>query len=412
MEDFTPDIKKMKLADLEFASYNPREITDKAFEGLQESLRELGLLEMPVVNVADGKKRLVSGHQRARGLIDDGYTYADCIVVEMEEFREKAANLSMNNHAIRGRWDATKAIPHLDKMIARLSNADVLQLDALRKRIKTYGSRDPKKMKVNEVKDDVDAESTPGEIYVLGQHLLACGDALDQDLIERLMSADADDEGAVWDVAACITDPPFGVGYKRDGEHVDLENDEADAGWGTFIREACDLILETTSGPCYVFSSSKELPTFAEAWGDAGGVVHRWLAWIKTNPVVFVTRQVDFNPQFEWVLYGCGKKAKLIPPAEARTNALSYGKPAINTLHPTQKPFDLIKSLVEDAAEVDEVVFDPFSGSGTTLMACEATGRVCVAVEVDPKYVDVARKRWAEGKYGADADWISLTPAV
>jgi DNA modification methylase len=404
-----PKIKRLTLTKLDPAAYNPRMIDDKAFEGLRQSLTTLGVLEMPVVNTSDGKQRIVSGHQRVKGLIEEGYVYADCIVVEFDEATEKAANLAMNNEAIRGRWDAAKAIPQLDKIVARMPDPSAMGMAALHKHVKVYGSRDPKQMEVNKKngKKKSDAVSKEGETYELGMHTLVCGDVTNPTVVSAVLGDRR--------FAACVTDPPFGVEYKRDGETVDLENDElTDEAWGAFIRRACEVILRATNGPCYVFSSSRELSVFNDVWLESEGVLHRWLAWIKTNPVVFVTRQVDFHPQFEWILYGCHKEvtSEMPIPETPRTNALVFAKPAHNKLHPTQKPLDLVKALVEDAADEGDTVFDPFAGSGTTLMACQEAGRACTAVEIEPAYCDVIRKRWAEAQYGKDADWISLTAAV
>lgn len=401
-----PKIQKLRLADLELAAYNPRMIDAPNFAGLKASLQEFGLLEMPVVNLRAKRKRVVSGHQRIRALVEDGYTHADCLCVQFDDVTEQAANVAMNNPAIRGRWDPAKAIPMLDTIAKQQPRGtDPLALDRLRAMLKVHASRDPKRMGVNRKGAPGTAVSQPGQVYTLGAHRLACGDACDPALIDRLRG------GAPF--AACITDPPFNVAYKRDSEQVDLEgDDQTPPDWQTFLHAICGTVLHNTAGPCYVFSSSKHLPDLAEAWVAEGGVVAQWLAWCKTHPVVFVTRQTDFHPQFEWLLYGSASGAGLPLPTPPRTNALAYAKPALNLLHPTQKPLDLIASLVADVAGTTGVIFDPFAGSGTTLVACQQAGRVCVSVEIDPQYADAARKRWAETVHGAGVDWAALTPAT
>lgn len=402
-----PKIQKLRLLDLELAAYNTRTIDAPNFAGLKASLQEFGLLEMPVVNTRGVPRRVVSGHQRVRALMEAGFTHADCLCVAFDEAMEQAANLSMNNPAIRGRWNPAKAVPMLDAIAKQRpkGGTDPLALDRLRTALKMYASRDPKRMAVNQPKGAADARSKWGEIYALGAHRLACGDACDPTLIDRLRGTTP--------FAACITDPPFNVAYKRNSEQVDLEGDDQPApDWRTFLHAICGTILHNTAGPCYVFSSSKHLPDLADAWQGEGGVVPQWLAWCKTQPVVFVTRQTDFHPQFEWLLYGGTSGAPLPLPETARTNVLSFAKPLVNVLHPTQKPLDLIVSLVADVAGAEGVIFDPFAGSGTTLLACQQVGRECVSVEIDPHHADTARKRWAEAVHGTGVAWESLTPVV
>jgi DNA modification methylase len=402
----SPAIRRLRLADLDLAAWNPRFIDAPNFAGLKASLQEFGLLEMPVVNLRGKRKRVVSGHQRVRALVEDGYTHADCLCVTLDDTMEQAANVAMNNPAIRGRWDPAKAIPMLDTIVKQQPRGtDPLALDRLRAMLKVHASRDPKQMAVNKKGKPGQVASQVGTVYALGAHRLACGDACDPALIDRLRGDTP--------FAACITDPPFNVAYKRDSEQVDLEGDDQPVkDWQTFLHALCGTALHNTAGPCYVFSSSKHLPDLAEAWEAEGGVVRQWLAWCKTQPVVFVTRQTDFHPQFEWLLYGGMPGATFPLPETPRANVLSFAKPAVNVLHPTQKPLDLIAALVADVAGVEGVIFDPFAGSGTTLMACQQAGRVCASVEISPEYVDVIRKRWAEAVHGVGAAWESLTPPV
>jgi len=400
-----PLIRKLKLADIELAAYNPRTIEDQNFAGLRASLDEFGLLEMPVVNTQGQKLRAVSGHQRIRALGKEGFTYADCLCVEFDDLTERSANLAMNNPAIRGKWDVKKAIPMLDAIIGQKLKDDPLGFNRLRKELKVYASRDPKQMAVNQP-DDTPSLSKPGEVYELGAHLLACGDATDADLVARLQGTQP--------FAACITDPPFGVAYKRDSEAVDLENDAlTPEKWLAMMHEACGLILSATDGPTYLFSASKHFALLDEVWRNCGGAIFQWLAWTKTNPVVFVTQQTDFRSQYEWVLYGAAEKRlpDLPVPDVRRTNVLPFPKPSTNKLHPTQKPLDLIASLVKDVPG-EGPIFDPFAGSGTTMAACESASRASVSIEIDPRYCDVIRKRWAEAKHGPEVDWVSLTPVL
>ena len=398
-----PYITRMRLKDIEAAAYNPRRISETAKEGLRESVAELGMIDMPVVNVADGKKRLIAGHQRVKVLIEEGYAEADCIAVNFDPMMEKAANLALNNPAIQGRWDLTQAIPNMDEILKHLPKPDHMKLDQLRKELRNRASRNPatgssfkKHAKTGK------AVSKIGETYQLGPHRLYCGDAMKMN--GQLFGKKK--------AHACVTDPPYNVAYEV-GKDGTIENDDLDPRkWATFVHDFSEMILGNVVGPCYVFMSSKGLPSLKESWEVWGGTVLRWLAWVKTNPTVMVTRTVDFQNQYEWIMYGCKDGVKPPKVSTPRTNMLVHPKPASNKLHPTQKPFDLVRDLVEDGTGEGEIVFDPFVGSGTTLCACEALKRVCFAAEISPHNVDIVRQRWAEQAHGVKANWKKLTAPV
>jgi DNA modification methylase len=161
-----------------------------------------------------------------------------------------------------------------------------------------------------------------------------------------------------------------------------------------------------------MFMSSKYLPVVQDAWEYHEGIVDRWLAWVKTNPSVSSFRTVDFHSQFEWIMFGYKTGTRVPGIKTLRTNLFMFPKPAVNKLHPTQKPIEVIAPLIEDGTNEGEIVFDPFVGSGTTIIACEVLKRVCFACELDPRYVDTARRRWAEEVHGENCDWEALTPAV
>lgn len=397
-----PYVTKMRLKDLEAAAYNPRRISETAKEGLRESVAELGMIDMPVVNVADGKKRLIAGHQRVQVLIEEGYVEADCIVVSFNALTEKAANLALNNPAIQGRWDLTQAIPNMDEILKNLPKPDHMKLDQLRKELRARASLNPATGSAfKKHAKTAPAVSKSGEVYRLGPHRLYCGDALKMN--GQLFGKKK--------AHACVTDPPYNVAYDV-GEDGTIENDDLDPKkWAAFVHDFAEMILERVTGPCYVFMSSKGFPAFQSSWNALGGTVLRWLAWVKTNPTVMATRTVDFQNQYEWIMYGCKDGVKPTKADTPRTNMLVYPKPASNKLHPTQKPFDLVRDLVKDGTKEGEIVFDPFAGSGTTLCACEALKRVCFSVELCAPNADVIRQRWAEQVHGEGANWKKLTPS-
>jgi len=398
-----PLVRKFEIAKLEFASYNSREITDGALEGLRESIEAFGMIDMPVVNAVNGKVRVIGGHQRLKAMLEEGYTHADCVVVQLDDINEKAANLALNSPTIQGKWDYKKALPNMEELAKRIPKLDFAKLDELRKKINLEASRNPLiRTGADKFEQAGNAKSKTNTIYQLGSHRLYCGNALD---IPAALFGKAR-------AHACVTDPPYNVDYTPGKDSSKIESDKLDpVAWKMFLESTCETILARTDGPCYVFMSCRELPRFQRVWEGLGGAVHQWLVWAKHQPVVMSFRPTDYCSQHETILYGARSDVELYLPETARTNLLPFLKPARNKAHPTQKPVELIEALVEDAAEEGEIVFEPFAGSGTTIIACENLKRVCYGSEICEHYVDSARKRWAEQVHGEGCAWAKLTPA-
>lgn len=398
--------RKFRLSELEAAAYNPRQITDAAMKGLQESLETLGLLDMIVVNVKRDPPRVVSGHQRRTALMADGVTHADCVVVRMDDAAEMSANLAMNNRALRGTWDVTAALPVLESVESSLPDAQVTGFAELADDLRRQAAR-LEAQSAPQAADDVKGEEGPakseiGTVYQLGDHRLLCGDFRGLGKVVRKRAT------------ACIVDPPYNVAYDSsarpwspwNGTSVEGDAQEPEA-WEEFLSDLFDFVLRKTSGLCYVFSSSVEAPTLEQSWESRGGLVMRWLFWIKDH---FAVGRSDYHSMHEQILWGAREGANYYVPTNPRTNALQHAKPAINELHPTQKPVDLIEALMLDSTDVRDVVLDPCAGSGTTLVVAQQLKRVCYAAELKPQHCDTTRRRWAEQVYGQGADWVDLTP--
>jgi DNA modification methylase len=136
--------------------------------------------------------------------------------------------------------------------------------------------------------------------------------------------------------------------------------------------------------------------------------VHRWLFWAKDR---FTLGRGDYHHMHEPCLFGA-RQGVAVKISAQYTNVLEYPKPQTNELHPTQKPVELIRDIVLASTDTNDIVFDPFAGSGTTLVVCEEQRRTCYAVEISPKHCDTIRKRWAEQVHGPDCDWRVLTKAT
>ena len=138
--------------------------------------------------------------------------------------------------------------------------------------------------------------------------------------------------------------------------------------------------------------------------------MHQTLYWVKN---AFVLGRFDYHYQSESCLYGWKPGAAHRWYSDrCQTNILNFDKPKHNDVHPSMKPVDMLVYLIQNSSKRGELVLDNFGGSGSTLIACEQTGRKCRMIELDEKYVDVIRKRWAEFTHGEGCDWESLTPAI
>lgn len=400
-------IKRLRLSNLTAASYNPRVITDDAFRGLRESLSRFGMLEMPVVNVIDGEFRLVSGHQRVSALVADGIEFADCLLVKLDAEQEKIANLTMNNPAIRGTFDAQKAIDSIPDLSSSLPRPDYARFDALiddlRKRADRVSVSAGAEAAETGKKSEGKPKSKTGQIYVLGKHRLFCGSF--HDGVPALLGKKK--------AAACVTDPPYNVNYAAAWGDTIEGDDQDPEKWNEFVLSLCKVVRKHTDGPLVSFISFKEMSKLHSTWMAEGGAVLRWLFWVKDRlpfgPAVMGRRGYLHQSEPVMVGHAAGSRPHV---RCGLSDVLECPKPPENALHPTQKPIALIRSLLEVCTDGGDLVLDPFLGSGTTLVVSEELGRVCFGCEVDPRFADVIRKRWAEQVHGEGADWVKLTPAA
>lgn len=222
----------------------------------------------------------------------------------------------------------------------------------------------------------------PGEMWLLGEHLLLCGDATEAPALERLMA------GARARMA--FTDPPYNVDYE--GKAGKIANDALGDGFGAFLESAIRNILEHTDGATYICMSSSELDVLQAAFRRAGGHWSTFLIWAKSS---FTIGRSDYQRQYEPILYGWRKGAKRYWRGDRdQGDVWECDKPSSSRLHPTTKPVDLVARAIRNSSEAGDIVLDPFSGSGSTLIGCEASGRHCRAMELDPKFCDVIIRRW------------------
>ena len=231
-----------------------------------------------------------------------------------------------------------------------------------------------------------------GDIVRLGSHVLACGDCRDQKFIARVVGD--------LKIKSVIVDPPYGVAVaesKRnfktllkdkaiEGDH--LQSDEE---YATFTREWIEAVsphLEKKNS-FYIFNSDKMVFALRQGMLEADVKFGQLLVWVKTSSVV---GRLDYAPQHELIAYGWFGIHEFLKSKDRRV--IVYPRPAKSPMHPTTKPIPLIRRLVLNSTRIGDVVYDGFLGSGTTLLACEQTKRVCIGVEIDPEYCQLVVDRF------------------
>ena len=389
-------IEKIKTELLIPADYNPRKDLkpgDPEYEKLKRSLEEFGYVEPVIWNRTTG--RVVGGHQRLKILLNMGMEEVDCVVVEMNEEKEKALNIALNK--INGDWDREKLALLITDLNAAdfdvsLTGFDPGELDDLFK--------DTMKEKIKEDDFDVDSElnkpavSRLGDVWILGKHRLVCGDSTKKETYNILM------EGKVANLV--VTDPPYNVNYEGTAGKIKNDNMANDAFY-QFLLDAFKNIesVLASDGSIYVFHADTEGLNFRKAFDDAGFYLSGTCIWKKQS---LVLGRSPYQWQHEPVLFGWKKKGKHLWYSDRKQSTIwEFDKPKKNADHPTMKPIALIAYPIMNSSLTNSIVLDPFGGSGSTLIACEQTDRICYTIELDEKYCDVIVKRYIE-QVGTDKE--------
>ena len=395
-------IEKMKTENLLPADYNPRKDLkpgDEEYEKLKRSIEQFGYVEPVIWNRTTG--RVVGGHQRLKVLIDMGVNEVDCVVVEMDENKEKALNVALNK--ISGEWDKDKLALLISDLQAEnfdvsLTGFDAAEIDDLFK--------DTIQDKIKDDDFDVDAElqnptiTKPGDVWQLGRHRLVCGDSTLDETYDMLLGDEK--------VNLVITDPPYNVNYEGSAGKIKNDNMEDDK----FYNFLFDAFTNTEKymaddASIYVFHADTEGLNFRKAFKDAGFYLSGTCIWKKQS---LVLGRSPYQWQHEPILFGWKKKGKHQWYTGRKESTIwEFDKPKKNGDHPTMKPIPLLAYPIMNSSMSNCLVLDPFGGSGSTLIACEQTDRVARTIELDEKFCDVIIKRYIE-QVGT-SDNVSVTRA-
>lgn len=395
----TVTLGTVSLDDVEDAPYNPRTISPEALGGLSKSIQRWGLVQPIIVNTRTN--RIVGGHQRAKTLRLDGITETEAVLVDLSETEEKALNLSLNSPAISGEFTASakdlidellEATPELggDLLLQNL-RADLDRQFPVTGDLEDGKAPDPPE----------EPETQPGDLYLLGNHRLLCGDATSADDVALAMGEHKP--------FMMVTDPPYGVDYDpawwkaaglgATGRTGAVKNDDT-ISW----TEAWELFR----GPvAYIWHASYFTGQTWQDLIDAKFQVRASIIWNKSR---FAISRGHYHWQHEPCWYAV-RKSKSARWTGDRKQSTIWDIPMIGggdedeTNHSTQKPVECMGRPMRNHGKPGDVVYDPFVGSGTTIIAAEQLKRICVALEIDPGYCDVVVERW-ESLTGGKAERI------
>lgn len=379
----------MIVSDLKPNLKNPRKVTDKKLKALKKSMNEFGDLGGVVFNKRSGQ--LIGGHQRISLLKDgvitlgesgefgfiekDGHSFA-LRVVDWGADKEKAANIAANKGAGEWDWDQLKDwFKELDDVDfdLDLTMFDEDERAELLKEPEVFeeGLTDP-----DSVPDNVETRCKPGDLWMLGNHRLLCGDSTDVLQVERLMGGEKAD--------MVFTDPPYGYKYEshHQSKHKMLENDDK-------ILDFFPAIYSSLSDNCAVFvcGSHQTICEWKSIFCDHFAYKNM-IVWKKNNWSMGDLKGA-FAGQYELILFGTKGKIELVGDRDSDIWDFKREPPKE---HPTQKPIDMIVYAIGKVPSTK--VLDLFLGSGSTLIACEKTRRECYGMEIDPHYCDVIIERW------------------
>lgn len=374
--------EKRKIKDLIPADYNPRQMTEAQAKELRKSLQKFDLVEIPAID-EDGT--ILAGHMRMATMIDlgRGEETIDVRVPNRKLTDAEAMEYNLRSNKNTGEWDMAKLFAMPDELLKEVgwSDSEIQKL--------VDGNTTVEEDDYDTANGlDLPVRVARGEIWQLGSHRLMCGDSTAKEDVERLM------DGKKADMV--FTDPPYGVDYSggiqftKDGvkkeQQERLENDVS----ADIYLKAVPIMSAFCDGPIYTWFAGTKARQLYEAIELVGGQVHAMIVWVKNGG--YGALNACYKQKHEPCLFWKSGNNLLWSGATTETTIWEIDKDGKNKLHPTQKPIALAVRAIQN--HTAKSVLDVFGGSGSTLIACEQTGRTCYMMEIDPKYCTVILDRW------------------
>lgn len=391
--------KTLSVDELRPAAYNPRKklkAGDKEYEKIKNSILEFGYVEPIIVNY---DMTVIGGHQRLTVLKDLGYTEVQCVEVHIEdENKVKALNIALNK--ITGVWNEQLLADLIVDLQTANFNTDFTGFEApeIEQLFSKVHNKD-----IKEDDFDVEAElqkptmSQAGDVWLLGRHRLVCGDSTLPETYTKLM------EGKKANLV--LTDPPYNVNVEETAGKIKNDN-MSDEDFYKFLFAMFVNVEQNmeSDASIYVFHADSKGLTFRQAFHDAGFYLSGCCIWKKN---ALVLGRSPYQWQHEPCLFGwkLGGKHQWYSDRK-QTTIWEYDRPKSSKEHPTMKPVALMAYPIQNSCMSNCIVLDPFLGSGSTLIACEETNRICYGIELDEKFADVIVHRYIEKVGGSDGVFL------
>ena len=391
MSKTTSDMKLVPIQELVPYINNARTHSAAQITKLRSSLREFGFVNPIIV---DRDYSVIAGHGRLIAAKEEGFSEVPCVFVDyLTEAQKKAYIIADNRYAEDAGWDEELLRLEIESLQGMEFNVELLGFDPAELNKLLTNDDD-----IQEDDFDVDAElqkpalTKSGDVWLMGNHRLICGDSTKPETYKALMDGKK--------ANLVVTDPPYNVNYEGSAGKIKNDNMGNEAFY-TFLFDAFKNMEEVMAqdASIYVFHADTEGLNFRKAFSDAGFYLSGTCIWKKQS---LVLGRSPYQWQHEPVLFGWKKKGKHIWYSDRKQSTIwEFDKPKKNGEHPTMKPIALIANPITNSSMTGCIVLDPFGGSGSTLIACEQTDRICHIIELDEKFCDVIVKRYIE-QVGSD----------
>ena len=414
-------LEVIPLADINPAPYNPRlnlKPGDPDYEKLKKSIMEFNMVEPLVYNKKSGN--LVGGHQRLKVLQELGYTEVEVSVVNLSDTKEEALNLALNK--ISGDWDyplLKDLLESLDTGIIdmEITGFDLGEIEDLMTQFHVPGEG---LTDDDAIPEEVETVCKTGDLWQLGEHRLLCGDATKKEDVERLMGGEKAD--------MVFTSPPY----------ADLRDyNIGEFNWDKLMNGIWVCMVENTKDDAHILINlgivyrERQVLLYWNNWmkyvNDLGHPLFGWYVWDKAfglcgewngrlapaHEFIFHFNKVSGGSARKWqesktqykknhtfrqkdgTLKQATSPKKIGQPFRIPDSVIRITKETNNkTNHPAPFPVALAEFMLNTWSVNNDICYDPFGGSGSTLIACEKLGRWCYMMEIDEHYTDIIKTRW------------------
>ena len=388
--------KQYHIDELIFAEYNPRQLTKDQYQGLKDSITRFGLVDPVIINKHKERDNIiVGGHQRVKIAKDLGYKEVPCVEVNLTPEKERELNIRLNKNT--GEWDWDSLANYFDV-------SDLLEWGFTDDELQFEPELVEGRIDDDEIPEVEEAITKSGDLWLLGEHRVLCGDSTKEGDVEALMGQEKAD--------MVFTDPPYNANYNPDespraSSRTDktklnkrkmggIKNDSMTTDdYRIFLNNAFNNMMQSLNcgSVFYLCCNYPAVVDYSVVLTEIETNISCCIVWDKG---AMILDRKDYHASHELILYGWKKgKAHEFTEDKSLTDTWLIKRDAFKDYrHPTQKPIELVQKALGNHKANN--VYDPFLGSGSTLIACEKTNRKCYGMEIDPHYCDVIVKRWED----------------